>query len=166
MVTFNNLNQLNKWIGTEQGQNSILDEKQIVRVLTNAGDDLHRYMVEELDAYFRSYSPTVYVRTGATVDSIRVGKPEKISINEWALAITFDESLANHPSVIGSNQPDGYTPWLLEVGWNIEDKVQPSRPMFTQHAGTHYITKAVNRFNENNPYGLKVTVEHNGERYI
>jgi hypothetical protein len=164
LATFNSIKDIEKWIKTTHGQNSALDESRIRHELTIAGEILQKYMIEELDAYYQSYSPTVYQRTGNTVNSIRVGKPNKISINEWSLEITFDESLANHPSVFG--QEDGYTPWLLEVGWNIEDKVQPSRPMFTKHAGTHYITKAVNRFNENNPYGLKVTVEHNGERYI
>lgn len=166
MTTFNNISDLKKWVNSQNGQNSVLNENQIRQVLTEAGQELHKLMVEELNAYYQSYEPTVYQRTGNTVDSIRVGKPQKISINEWSLGITFDEALANHHSYIGSNQPDGYTPWLLEVGWNIEDKVQPSRPMFTNHPGTHYITKAVQKFNASNTHGLKVIVEHNGQRYI
>jgi hypothetical protein len=165
-TTFNSIKDLEKWIKTNHGQKSTLDENQIRKVLSEAGQELQRLMIVELDAYYQSYEPTVYKRTGNTVDSIRVGNPKKISINEWSLAITFDEGLANHPSYISADQPDGYTPWLLEVGWNIEDKVQPSRPMFTKHSGTHYITKAVNKFNQSNKHGLKVSVEHNGQRYI
>jgi hypothetical protein len=164
--SFNSIKDLEKYINSQRGQQSTLDEKHIRKTLTEAGQELERLMVAELNAYYQSYNPTVYERTGATVKSIMVGKPKKISINEWSLDITFDEGLANHRSYIGSDQPDGYTPWLLEVGWNIEDKVQPSRPMFTNHPGTHYITKAVNKFNANNKHGLIVAVEHNGERYI
>ncbi|MEH7116044.1 hypothetical protein V7128_01295 [Neobacillus vireti] len=164
--TFNNIKELERWINSKHGQNSTLDEARIRELLIDAGKELRKFMIEELNAYFLSYEPTVYKRTGDTVDSIIVGSPKKLNINEWYLEITFDEGKAFHKSYIGSDQPDGYTPWLLEVGWNIEDKVQPSRPMFTDHPGTHYITKAVNRFNGSNKHGLKVTVEHNGKRYI
>lgn len=165
-MEFSSIKDLEKWVKSKQGQSNVLDENKIRQILTKAGQELQRLMIAELDAYYQSYEPTVYQRTGNTVKSIRVGKPQKLSINEWSLEITFDENLANHKSYIGDNQPDGYTPWLLEVGWNIEDKVQPSRPMFTKHAGTHYITNAVNKFNSNNPHGLIVTVERNGQRYI
>jgi hypothetical protein len=166
MPNFNSIKDLERWINSQHGQNSTLDEKHIRQVLKEAGNELQKLMIEELKIYFHSYEPTVYERTGATIDSIVIGSPKKISINEWSLEITFDEGKAFHRSYISGDQPDGYTPWLLEVGWNIEDKVQPSRPMFTNHPGTHYIAKAVNRFNSSNEHGLKVTVEHNGKRYI
>ena len=164
MPLFNNITELEKWIKSSTGQNSVLNADQIREVLTDAGNELESLLKEELNAYFSSYEPKVYQRTGNTLSSIRVGEPRKISINEWSLEITFDENLANHPSVFGQEQ--GYTPWLLEVGWNIEKKVGYSKPMFTKHPGTHYIQKAVERFNSNNPHGLFVTVEHNGQRYI
>ena len=166
MATFNSIKELENWIKSKHGQNAVLNEQEIVRVLSEAGQELKRLMIAELETYYMSYEPTVYKRTGATVDSIEVGKPKKLSINEWLLEITFDESKALHRSYIGEDQPDGYTPWLLEVGWDIRDKVQPERPMFTNHPGTHYITKAVNKFNASNKHNLKVTVEHNGQRYI
>jgi hypothetical protein len=164
MPTFNSISDLHNWFNSSHGQNSVIVESQIKQVLSDAGRELEHLMIEELNNYFDSYEPKVYKRTGNTIASIRVGEPRKISINQWSLDITFDESLANHPSVFGQEQ--GYTPWLLEVGWNIENKVVYSRPMFTKHPGTHYIQKAVERFNANNPHGLFVTVEHNGERYI
>lgn len=164
MATFNNLRDLENYVNSQQGQNAFLDEKQIRKVLNDAGRTLEKYLKEELQKYFNSYDPVEYVRTGDTLKSIKVGQPKKISINEWSLEITFDDGLANHPSVFG--QEDGYTPWLLEVGWDISGKVGYSRPMFTEHKGTQYIKKAVNRFNKSNPHGLKVTVERNGERYI
>lgn len=164
MPTFNSISELQNWINSPHGQTSVLNETEIRQVLSDAGRELEKLMIEELDNYFASYEPKVYQRTGNTVASIRVGEPKMITINQWSLGITFDERLANHPSVFGQEQ--GYTPWLLEVGWNIENKVKYSRPMFTNHPGTHYITKAVERFNTNNPHGLIVVVEHNGERYI
>jgi hypothetical protein len=162
MTTFNNIKELEQWIKTTHGQNSALDETKIRQVLTEAGQDLQKYMVEELDAYFQSYDP-VYpeYRRGQTVASIQIGKPKKLTINEWVLEIFFDPSIANHPSVFG--QEDGYTPWLLNSGWKTKLDATLNRDHFTRFKGTNFVTKAVNRFNESNPYGLKVTVEHNGE---
>lgn len=164
MPTFNNVRELKKWIESQHGQGSVLNDDNVRKILQDAGRELEGYLKAELNAYFSSYDPKVYKRTGNTMKAIQVGEPKRINANEWSLEITFDDGLANHPSVFG--QEDGYTPWLLEVGWNIEDKVGYSRPMFTDHPGTEYIKKAVAKFNASNPHGLKVTVEHNGNRYI
>ena len=166
MPTFRSVKDINRWIATNHGQNAVMDEAKIRQILTAAGKQLEGYLKDELNAYFNSYSAKQYERTGNTVKSIKVGSPKKISINEWCLEIYFDEGLANHDSVMGSDQPKGYTPWLLEVGWDIRDKVNYEAPMFTHHDGTGYITKAVKRFNANNPHGLKVSVIRNGEKYI
>lgn len=166
MPTFNNIGDLERWINSSKGQNSLLNETQIKKALRESARLLEKYMKEELDRYFDSYSPTVYERTGDTLKSFRVSDPKKVGLNDWSIEIYFDDGLANHKSYIGSDQPDGYTPWLLEVGWNIEDKVGYSRSMFTKHPGTGYIRKAVAKFNANNPHGFKVNVNFNGKEYI
>lgn len=164
MPTFSSISELENWIKSQVGQNAILDENKLKEVLVEAALQLEELLKEELNSYFSSYNPKEYKRTGNTLASITVGEPKMNTINEWTIEITFDEGLANHPSVFGQEQ--GYTPWLLNVGWNIESKVGYSRPMFTNHPGTHYIQNAVERFNADNQYGLHVIVEHNGETYI
>lgn len=160
MPEFSNLNELENWIQTTHGQNSILDENHIVQVLTEAGLELEHLLKEELESYFSSYEPTVYKRTGNTIASIQVGFPKKITINQWELEITFDESLANHPSVFG--QEKGYTPWLLNSGWRTKLDSTLNKDHFTRFVGTNYITKAIERFNQSNKYGLIVEALHNG----
>ncbi|MCM3394846.1 hypothetical protein M3651_20910 [Cytobacillus oceanisediminis] len=142
-----------------------MNETKIKRILSSAARQLEKYMKNELDKYFNSYTPQEYRRTGKTVESIKVGEPRKHSINEWAIEIYFDEELVNHDSVMG-DQPKGYTPWLLEVGWDIRDKVDFDAPMFTHHPGTEFVKKAVRKFNATNPHRLKISVSHSGERYI
>jgi hypothetical protein len=163
LATFNSIADLEKWVKTSNGQNSVLNESQIRQSLTQAGQQLQKLIIAELNAYFQSYDPVVYDRTGNTVDSIRVGKPRKISINEWALDITFDESLANHRSYIGNDQPDGYTPWLLQAGWRTRLDSTVDIENFTRFKGTNYLTKAVNKFNQTNQLGLKVQVFHGNQ---
>jgi hypothetical protein len=164
MVSVNNLNDLNKWVKSQQGQNSVLDEKYLRKILTEAGKELEKYLIDELNSYFASYEPThPEYRRGLTVKSIRVGEPKKTTINEWSLEIFFDPSIANHPSVFGGNQPDGYTPWLLNAGWRTKLDSTLNKENFTRFKGTNYITKAVNRFNQNNKHDLKVQVFHGSQ---
>lgn len=161
MATFNNLNDLKKWIDSKQGQGTVLNENKIRDILTDAGRELEKLLKDELNVYFSSYTPSVYTRTGDTLNSIIVGKPKKISINEWSLEITFDPSLANHPSVFG--QEDGYTPWLLHSGWKTKLDSTLDIENFTRFKGTNYITKAVDKFNVSNRHGLKVSVFRGNE---
>lgn len=159
MPTFNNLSELKKYVESNRGQSGLLDEKQVARILTDAGRTLETYLKEELKSYFDSYTPThPEYRRGLTVASIKVSQPEKRNDNEWSLEILFDPSIANHPSVFGEGQPDGYTPWLLHSGWKTKLDSTLNIENFTRFKGTNYITKAVNRFNSNNPYGLTVEV--------
>lgn len=164
-MEFKSLDELSKYLGSPNGFDSIIDQSNVRQILINAAHMLEDYLKEELQNYFDSYQPKEYVRTGNTVNSIRVSEPYKSGVG-WSIEIYFDESLALHDSVIGNNQPKGYTPWLLEVGWNIENKVGFSRPMFTSHPGTHYIKHAVEKFNRDNQYGLEVHVYHGDDKYI
>jgi hypothetical protein len=163
MPIFNSITELQNWINSPHGQNSVLDESKIKQLLREAGEKLERYMKEELQVWFDSYEPVEYARTGYTMESFRVGEPKKININQWELQITFFEGLANHPSYIGGSQPDGYTPWLMNSGWQTKLDSKLSIKNFTRFEGTNYITRAVERFNAENEYGFKVEVMYNGE---
>jgi len=143
----------------------MLFQKDMAEIIKSEMKRLEEYMKEELQAYFDSYEPTVYKRTGDTMRSITLNEPY-VDGDKISAEITFDESLANHPSVMSGDQPMGYTPWLLESGWSITSRIQPRIAMFTDHAGTQYVSKAVERFNATSKYGIKVSVYHNGERYI
>lgn len=158
-ITFKNIKELEKYMGSENGTQMMFTDSQIKKILREEARRLENYLKYELEKYFESYDPVEYTRTGYTVQSIRVGQPQKYGNYLWGIEIYFDDGLANHPSYIAQDQPDGYTPWLLEVGWNIENKVGFSRPMFTKHPGTGYITKAIERFNKNNKYGFKIEVK-------
>jgi hypothetical protein len=80
-----------------------------------------------------------------------------------SLEITFDEALANHKSYISADQPDGYTPWLLEVGWKTKLDSTLNRDHFTRFKGTNFITHAIEKFNKSNKHGLIVEAYHNGQ---
>lgn len=162
MPLFNNLDDLGKHINGK-GQSSILDDSSVKKILIEAGRTLERYLKEELNSYFNSYEPVEYQRTGYTMESFRVSEPRKVNETEWSIEIYFFDGLANHPSYIGDNQPDGYTPWLLHSGWRTKLDSSLNIENFTRFKGTNYITKAVDRFNKSNKYGMKVQVYKGGQ---
>lgn len=164
MPEFTNLKDLARYVGTNSG-GVLLSRPEMKAILKLELERLEDYIKEELQVYFDSYKPTVYKRTGNTERSITLNAPF-VDGKDLCAEITFDDTLANHPSVMNSKNkqhPDGYTPWLLQRGWNITDSVQPRVDMFTDHPGSQYITKAVKRFNDTNKYGIQVAVFMNGE---
>lgn len=165
MAGFRNLNDLGKHLSNNVEGRKIVANK-LAGILRKEAARLELYMKEELEKYFQSYQPKKYKRTGNTLESFRIEEPEAHEDGTASIKITFDPALAYHPSVMDEEtQPEGYTPWLLEVGWDISDKV-PGKPMFSEHPGVAYVKKAVERFNADNPYGLVVMVFHGDERYI
>ncbi len=165
MPVFKNTRELGRFFG--QGDNAtkfMMSQPEMVKMLKSELKRLEQYIKEELQKYFDSYEPTVYVRTGDTMRSITLSEPY-LDGDSLCAEITFDEGLANHPSVMGRNQPDGYTPHLLQEGWSISASVQPRVAYFTDHPGSNYLLNAIARFNADNKYGLKVTAYYNGEPY-
>jgi hypothetical protein len=163
MATFNNIKDLERYLNSSKGQSTAMNETEIKKILRDAARELEGYLKDELNAYFNSYDPVVYKRTGNTLKSFRVSQPKKITANEWSIEIYFDDGLANHPSYIGDDQPDGYTPWLLNTGWRTKLDPILDKENFTRFKGTNYVTKAVERFNKSNKHGLHVEVYHNGQ---
>ena len=164
MADFRSLQDLARYFGANSGA-IMASQPELMNILRKEIYKLEQLMKEELQKYFESYQPVQYERTGATMDSFRVGEPY-IEGNSICAEITFDDVLANHPSVIGEDQEFGYTPWLLSVGWDIRSKVLADIPMFTHHPGSQYITTAVSRYNRQNKYGIIVSVYYGDEQYI
>jgi hypothetical protein len=130
-------------------------------------ETLKSYIEHELHKALEfSWTPTVYERTGDTMKSIVVIQKPKIEKNYIVASIGFDDTYALHDSVMGKHQPKGYTPFLLEFGWDISDKTGKTRAMFDVHPGYQYIKKAVERYNKGNRYGITISVYTNDKKYI
>lgn len=161
MATFKNLKELSKFIKSSSGSQAVLADANVRRDLQNEMDRLQRYLIEEMNDHYESYSPEYYQRTGAWLESIRVNPIEKIG-NSYSMSLTFDDNFAYHPSVVNGDR-NGYIPWLLEVGWKSHSY---STPHFDGFKGTHYIRNAVDRWNKNNKFGFVIRVFHGNEQYI
>ena len=154
MPKFNNFSALSHYLmSTNNGR--VKMNQIIAQLLREEVRRLEAYIKENINDYLNSYQPDVYDRTGNLLRSIRVGNP-KATPDGVIVEIYFDRMLALHPSVMGPNQPPGYVPWLIEVGWDIRDKVPFDRYNFTHFEGIHYVLNAIKRFEATNKYGIKV----------
>ena len=161
MVKFTSLSQISKFANTPQGQAELLKMKsaEIEKLLINASHELEGYLKEGLQAYFDSYTPTEYERTGQTMRDIKVGMPTQTSPGVWNVSIGMDSP---HKSLFGGE--DGNTLSLLNTGWISEGLENNGNEIehFTRFKGTNYIQEAVEKFNKNNRYGMSVKVLFNG----
>lgn len=162
MPEFKNLSDLSKYVDKQQG-NITVNKVQLTQILERELKRLEGYIKEEIQNYLNSYTPTVYERTGNWMESVRISPVTQVG-NYLQASIYFDNALANHPSLFGGEP--GYVPWLMEVGWHWRDDKQPRTYRLSDFEGTHYIAKAVERFNSENRHGIKVTVTYNGKKYI
>lgn len=163
MVKFKSLSQIAKFANTPAGQLELLKMKspEIEKLLIKASQELEGYLREGLQRYFDSYAPSgMYTRTGQTMRDIKLGLPIQTSPGVWSIGIEMNSP---HNSLFGGE--DGNTLSLLNTGWKaetLEDNIGEVEH-FTRFKGTNYVQDAVNQFNNNNKYGMKVRVIFNGE---
>ncbi len=162
MPDFRNVSDLAKYIS---GSSQVLSEGSIESALVDAAQLLEKILKEEINNYYSSYSPSVYVRTHDWINSIRVSKPT-ISGMTMSISIYFDDSMAYHPSVISEKYPDGYVITLMDTGWHWSSDKQPRINRFSDFSGIHYIEKSISRFNSQNKWGFKVSVETGYAQYL
>jgi hypothetical protein len=159
-VEIRNIKDLAKYLNSPEGQSKLINQSNIKQALNSEAQRLQTYLVEEINDHLNNFIPEYYHRTGAWLESIRVNPVQQIG-NAFIITITFDDEFAYHPSVAGGD--DGYVPWLMEVGWKNHDY---KTPHFQGFEGTHYIKKAVERWNADNKFGFHISVYHGDERYI
>jgi len=139
----------------------------MLEIMKKEVNTLKSYIEHELNSALEfSWTPTVYERTGKTMESIYISQEPTIVGNSIVAGIGFIDNLVMHDSYMGDGQPKGNTSWLLEVGWDISDKTGLHRAFFDVHPGYHYLEKAITRFNQNNEHGIQVNVYIDDAKYI
>lgn len=163
MVKFKSLSQIAKFANTPAGQLELLKMKSqdIEKLLIKASQELEGYLKEGLQRYFDSYKPSgMYTRTGQTMRDIRLGLPIQTSPGIWNISIEMNSP---HESLFG--REDGNTLSLINTGYvaeKLEDNIGEVEH-FTRFKGTNYVQEAIDQFNRNNKYGMKVKVIFNGD---
>jgi len=126
----------------------------LIQQMKEAVRKLKDFIQHELHNAFDTYSPSIYKRTGDTAASVYISQDAQMVGDEITAEISFLDFFAFNDSVMGQDQ--GYTPLLLEFGWDITEKTGHKRAFFDIHPGYHYIQKAVDR--RENYGGIQVSV--------
>jgi len=129
-------------------------------VLKSETKRLKKCIIDELQNYYNTYDP-VYLqyRTENLLDALELDDNVRISGvgNTLSVYLNFNHDMSYNPSILGGDE--GYTPYLLNYGWKWEN--QPSTPIyrFSYFDGIHFLENARKKFEEQNPYGIKVNIE-------
>lgn len=154
MHSFNSQADIEKYFRSGKGADNVgfsIDRSQINKLLKEEAGRLQDIIKTHILYYYRSYSPTEYVRTHRLLDSVKVDVV-KTKDGFPSIDVYFDDECV-HPSVMGGES--GFTATLLNYGWNWS----PVRHRFSYFEGYDFVEYAVNEFIAGNPYGLKVTVK-------
>ena len=106
---------------------------------------------------YSSYYPSVYHRTGLFQKSLYLDNNIQFIANgkQIKMYIKFND-YAWHDSLW--NGSSGYLPILWNYGWAWKDQSNP-RERFTYWNGNDMFERAISKFEQDNPYGIKVKIE-------
>ena len=126
-------------------------------ILKNEINRLKQYIQNELDIAYMSYSPKVYHRTGLFKRSLFVDDTVNINASgkQLTMHIKFND-YAWHNSLW--NGYSGYLPILWSEGWAWKDQSNPIE-RFTYWDGNGFLQTAIDKYNQDNPYGIVVKIE-------
>lgn len=126
-------------------------------ILKQEAERLHQYIQDEIDEAYMSYTPKVYKRTYQFEHSLYVDDMVEINATGTQLSIKlkFNDTLAWHNSLW--NGSDGYLPALLDDGWSWHSS-NVNIYRLSNFDGYHFLENAVDKYNQDNPYGIKVNI--------
>lgn len=130
------------------------------------GQRLEKIAIRVWDSILEKPQPNVYIRTGKSLQAIKLGKPVLQENGRYSISLTWDNDLAYHDSVIDkTNQPKGHAIWLISEGWNaprLEAKIGRV-PRFTNYKQTNYLEKVMNEYRKGMPVGYSIKLDLDGK---
>lgn len=152
MISYANLNELMhdlsnnpdiiKEIDTAMKKNKL--GKYDPKVLARYAHELRDMILDNLNAYYKSYTPIMHERTGQLFDMFN---DVYVNVENGKAHITF-KSDAYQINAVKSSPHMSFIPVLLNYGWNVGGSDNPrARSYFEYFEGTGFITDAIDAFN-------------------
>lgn len=131
----------------------------IEKQLKAEADRFLKILQEEIDAWYFSYTPTIYNRTYNMRDSISVDDVVKVypSKNQLVIDIVYSDD-AFHKSFWSDNVINSIE--LMNEGYKVKSGWHKDIANFGYREGGHFIEKAIARFNKNNPLGIDIKINY------
>lgn len=133
------------------------------RVLLQEGRRLKFIARKVWHEYQLSYQPEMYVRTGNTIKSIKLGNVFRIDADTWGIELTFQNDLVYHDSVIGKKHPKGHSIMLISSGWKVGKGWHKNIHRFGYYEGFDYIGKVIKEFNDGKHKGINLELQWSGK---
>lgn len=133
--------------------------RTIVQQLYYEADRFMNILQEEIDIWYRSYTPVEYERSWRMRDSIYVDNYVSVSIDATRLSIRvkFNKN-AFHKSLWGNEEINVLL--LLDEGYEVKSGWHKDIPNFGYRSGGMFLERAMERFNNTNEFGITVEAEY------
>jgi hypothetical protein len=147
--------ELKKFLASKKAGSRIKDDngKSLNQIVKEEGKRFYQILQKHINAYYDSYYPTVYQRTGAMGDSLQI----ETSVSDMSISVYFNDR-AWHMPTSGKSPYLRFVPTLMDVGWEWKNAPRPIY-RFTWWDGAEFIKAAIAEFNQRNPYNLTIRVE-------
>lgn len=143
-------------------------EEDAVRALKRDGALLRRIAMTVWQQYEASYTPERYIRTGDTLRSMKLTHVYRKGLNEYVIALTYDNDLVYHDSVFKGGK-QGHTIMLIggwertEMGWKVKTGWHKDIKRFGYWEGFDYIGTVQRRYEALRNKAIDFEVEWSGK---
>lgn len=118
-----------------------------------------KILQEEIDEWYRSYSPVVYQRTYAMRDSIYAEDFVDIDSSGTQLTVKLKQTdEAMHKSLWGGDEVNALL--LMNEGYQVKSGWHKDIPYFGYRPGGHFLEKAVERFKQDNYFDIEIHIDY------
>lgn len=134
--------------------------KTVKQNLEGAVDYLYECVDNHIREYYLSYKPKIYNRTFDFMDSLYAENfiNARVVGNRIELSVSFRDSMAFHRNLFDTH--DSFVPVLINFGWSaprLKAAIGHSVPRLTYYEGYHFLERAIQQFNAQNPYGVYIS---------
>lgn len=140
-------------------------EEEARKELLRAGRELEKIAINVWRKYLSSYKPKVYVRTGKSEKSIKLGSVKKLDDNTLGIELTWVNDLAYHDSIFGEGNKQGHAIMLISAGWKAKklEKKIGRKYRLTYYEGFDYIGKVREAFESVKHRGIELEIQWSGK---
>ncbi|MDS7057049.1 hypothetical protein NXG04_07100 [Klebsiella pneumoniae] len=133
-------------------------DAEAIRVLTAEGKKLERIARKVWQSYLGSYTPKQYVRTGKSLQAIKLKGVKALGGGMYSIELTWENSLAYHDSYIykqgfTSKNAKGHAIMLIGTKWHSKKLEGVYRKKIYRHTywawqgSGSYIDQVMNQYN-------------------
>lgn len=122
--------------------------------------EMYLAVMMEWDAYYNSYSPVVYNRTGMTERGINPTKVRREG-DKFIASVEFDDNMMYHDgNPFGSQKTYGHAYMMIDMGWS-DSSLKPKKYRYSYYEGYGMTARVVKAMKSRLPDWIELEVQVN-----